>query len=114
MPPCTGDVTSTITVSASEHSGDIYFFTATGTIQNERSDPIGNVSVRYSYGLPASLNAGSPAMKGDVSSTAPIPPGGTAEFSSSGVFAPIYVTPVEPSATVTSVTYADTSSGPGC
>ena len=115
-PPCTGGVTSTITVSLVEGgNGATYTFTATGTVENERSDPIKNVSVSYSYGLPGSAEDewASWIQNGD-SSIGSIPPSGSAPFSASATFSPIYVRPVEPSANVISVTYSDTSSGPGC
>jgi hypothetical protein len=108
VPPCTGDVTTTIGDLATDGgNGATYTFTANGMVYNERSDTINNVVVSYTYGFESWTQVG-------VSSLGPIPAGGSATFSGTATFSPIYVRPVQGSATVDSVTYSDASSGSGC
>ena len=108
LPPCSGIVSSTITVASDEGgNGATYTFTVKGTVESGRSDPISNVSVAFTYGFHIWTANGSAPI-------GPIAPGQSAMFTASTTYSPIYFRPVQPTAKVISVTYSDSSGGYGC
>jgi len=106
IPPCNGGVTSTITVSSVPTIGGSYDLTVSGTVRNGRTDPIDNVIVTYGFpGLSSNY-------QGELATPTPTPiaAGGSAAFSHTfnGFEFDAH------SATVTFITYSDTSIGYGC